>query len=257
MHRGMRYLVGFFGITRSLPHTIGSIRTHVLAPLRASGIAVATAGHFNLPGTWTNPRSGEVGITPDRCDAALLDLDVCQVEPQSDAMIADELAAIRAVPDPYGDGYRSLTNLCHQLRSLNQLWSLLRLFGPGPGDLVLLLRPDLLYLDRLEPARDLGLLTAGKADLIVPAWQSWGGLNDRFAFCTVRTARAYATRLRLLSEACQVLGGMHPEIFLRVIAAWHGMRVGLTELRAVRVRGDGRVAPNDRSMLSAAADVVA
>jgi hypothetical protein len=152
--------------------------------------------------------------------------------------------------------YRSLANLCHQLHSLERLWSLLQLFGVAEDDLVLLLRPDLLYPDRLDPAKHLAPLLQGQADLIVPGWQSWGGLNDRFAFCTARSARMYATRFRLFVDACQEMRGMHAETFLHFVAACHRLRVGLTDLRAVRVRADGRVAANDAPMLEAAARAV-
>ncbi|MFL5256129.1 MAG: hypothetical protein ACJ8AI_25190 [Rhodopila sp.] len=123
--------------------------------------------------------------------------------------------AVRALPDAYGDGYRSAANLCHQLRSLDRLWSLLRLFEPRADDIVLLLRPDLLYRDRLDCLRDLKLLSDGRGDLIVPAWQPWGGLNDRFAFCSVRAAHIYATRGRLLTTSCQDMRAVHAEQFLR------------------------------------------
>ena len=246
----MRCLIGFFGITRSLRHTADSIRAGFVDPLRHAGFTTPLVGHFNLPERLSNPRSGEVDVAPDRVESALLRLDLCWVEPQSDSTISAELAVAKRFPDAFADQYRSLANLCHQLRSLQRLWSLLDLAGAGEDDLVLLLRPDLLYLDRLDPARDLKPLLHGRADLIVPGWQSWGGLNDRFAFCTVRAARIYATRFRLFAEACQEMGGMHAETFLAFVATCHRLRVGLTDLRAVRVRADARVAANDAAMLT-------
>jgi hypothetical protein len=246
----MHCLIGFFGLTRSLPHTVESIRWAFLDPLRQAGIPVLTAGHFNLPEMIDNARTGEDAVTPNRSEATLLDLDLCWVERQMDDVITTEMAAIRALPDAYGDNYSSLTNLCHQLRSLDRLWSLLHLFAPRPDDLVLLLRPDLLYLDRLDPERDLPLLSSGRADIVVPAWQNWGGLNDRFAFCSVRAARVYATRFRLMAEACQDMRGMHAEQFLRFVVSCHDLRVGLTDLRAARIRANGRIPPNDQAMIA-------
>ena len=245
----MRCLVGFFGITRSLRHTAASIQANFLEPLRQAGITTLRVGHFNLPERLSNPRSGEFDVGLDRGESALLRLDLCWVEPQSDDAIGAELAVARGFPDGFGDQYRSLVNLCHQLRSLERVWSLLRLGGVGEDDLVLLLRPDLLYLDRLDPDRQLAPLRNGRADLIVPRWQSWGGLNDRFAFCTARGARIYATRFRLFADSCREMGGMHAETFLHFVASCHRLRVGLTDLRAVRVRADGGVAANDAAML--------
>ena len=193
-----------------------------------------------------------MGSCPTETKSGLLDLDVAWVETQADASVATEMCAIRTYADAYGDDYRSLTNLCHQLRSLDRLWSLLQLFQPAQDDIVLLLRPDLLYLDRLDPARDLAPLTGGQSDIVVPAWQSWGGLNDRFALCTARTAQIYVTRFRLAADACAEMRGLHAEGFLQFVIACHGLRVSLTDLRGVRLRADGRVAGNDRAMLAAA-----
>jgi hypothetical protein len=245
----MRCLIGFFGLTRSLRHTAASISAAFYAPLRNAGIPVLSAGHFNLPARITNARSNESGVVPDRTEAGLLPLDLCWIEPQDDAAIAEELAIAGAFPDPFADEYASVANLCHQLRSLDQLWRLLTLFAPAADDLVLLLRPDLFYLDPLKPGRDLDPLLGGAADLIVPGWQNWGGLNDRFAFATARAAEAYATRRRGFVDACLAMQGIHSEGFLRFVADQAGLRVGQTALRAVRVRATGEVPANDLGML--------
>jgi hypothetical protein len=213
----MRCLIGFFGITRSLRHTAGAIHANFYTPLREAGITTLRAGHFNLPATINNPRSGESNIVTDRSESALLALDLCWVEPQTSNAIIAEYDVARGFPVAFGDQYRSLANLCHQLHSLERLWSLLQLLGPAEDDLVLLLRPDLLYLDRLDPDAHLAPLREGRDDLIVPGWQDWGGLNDRFAFCTARTARIYATRVRLFVDACRELRGMHAETFLHFV----------------------------------------
>ena len=252
----MRCFIGFFGLTRSLPHTAGAIRSGFYEPLCQAGITTLRGGHFNLPATITNPRSGECGVMPDRAESVVLDLDLCWIEPQDDAAIINEFETGCFFPDAFGDQYRSLLNLCHQLHSLERLWSLLELLGVTEDDLVILLRPDLLYLDTIDPAKDLAPLIDGTADLIVPGWQSWGGLNDRFAFCTGRTAKIYATRMRLFRDGCLSMGGMHAESFLRFVVQRHGLRVGTTGLRAARVRANGLIAGNDIPMINRACSPV-
>jgi len=245
----MHCFIGFFGLTRSLRHTAAAVETGFYQPLRNSGIATVRAGHFNLPKAITNPRSGEFAIVPDRNDSALLGLDLCWIEPQNMAAVAHEYEIARAFPDSFGDHYRSLGNLCLQLHSLRRLWSLLELLGVQETDIVLLLRPDLLYLDSLNPTLHLAPLLEGRADLIVPGWQNWGGLNDRLAFCSGRAARIYANRIKLFQEGCLRLGSMHAERFLKYVIDYHGLRVACTDLRAVRVRGNGRIAANDAGMV--------
>jgi hypothetical protein len=249
----MRCIIGFFGITRSLQHTAGAIRTGFYEPLESAGIFSLRAGHFNLPEIMINPRSGEFGIAPDRRESGLLDLDLCWIEPQAQDSVAREFEFARLFGDAFGDQYHSLANLCYQLHSLRRLWSLLELLGADENDLVLLLRPDLLYLDMLDPTKDLLPLIDGRVDLIVPGWQSWGGLNDRFAFCTGRAAKIYATRIHLFIDACLQMGGMHAESFLRFVVEHHGLRIGRTDLRAVRVRANNHIADNDISMIHTAA----
>jgi hypothetical protein len=245
----MRCFIGFFGLTRSLQQTIGSIRTGFLEPLAAPEFKTMRAGHFNLPKLIDNPRSEEFGIEPDRREAALLDLDLCWVEPQDDACIAEQTAIAAHYPDGFGDQGRSLANLCHQLRSLSHLWSLLEMLGVESEDLVLLLRPDLLYIDTLDLEAHLRLLLEDRADLVVPAWQSWGGLNDRFAFCTGRAARVYANRIQDFASGCATMGTMHAEGFLAVTAARHKLRVATTPFRAVRLRANGKIPLNDHGLL--------
>ncbi|PPQ29343.1 hypothetical protein [Rhodopila globiformis] len=244
----MRCFIGFFGLTRSLKQTVDSIRSGFYAPLFAAGIPMLRAGHFNLPDCIDNPRSGEAALVPDRRETALLDLDLCWVEPQSDAMIAEAWQFARAYPDAFGDGYRSLANLCHQLHSLRRLWSLLRMLGAERRDIVLLLRPDLLYLDVLDIEAHVQPLLSGQADIIVPGWQGWGGLNDRFAFCTGHAASLYATRLRRFRDGCRAIGTMHAETFLKWLLQEQELRVMTTGLRAVRLRANGAIAANDRPM---------
>jgi hypothetical protein len=251
----MRCILGFFGTVRSLRYTAGSIRDSVVEPLRRAGIPVLRAGHFNLPDMIDNPRSGECGIVADRDETDLLDLDLRWIERQRHENIATTFEVGRAFPDAFGDGYRSLANLCQQLRSLERLWGLLRLIEPAPDDLVLLLRPDLFYLDKLDPVADLAALRDGRADCLVPDWQPWGGLNDRFAFCNRKAAEVYATRIRHFIDGCVALGGMHSEQFLQWVIRDHGLVVAPTGLRAVRVRANGQIAGNDATLLSGPAPV--
>lgn len=245
----MRCIIGFFGITRSLRHTIGSIQGGFYEPLDRDGIVRLTAGHFNLPAMINNPRSGEFNLLADRSEADLLDLDLRRLEPQADENIVPYFTIANLFPDHFGDEYKSLFNLCQQLYSLSQLWSLINVIAPSDNDYFLFLRPDLFYCDRFDPVIDLAPLVEDRADLIVPTWQGWGGLNDRFAFCTRRGAEIYATRIRSMIEVCVELGGVHSESLLAIVARNHGLRVRHTAIRAVRIRANGMIAGNDLEML--------
>jgi hypothetical protein len=240
----MRIFLGFFGITRSLNHTIGSIRAHIFAPLEQAGVQSPRYGHFHLPERIINRRSGEFGLPTDPAESSLLALQDCALEPQDRDLIRTELAIARRFPDLYGDDYASAQNLCFQLRSLGRLWTMLE---PDltDQDWVAFLRPDLLYLDRLDLPKIAADLARNGADLAVPGWQAWGGLNDRFALANARAARAYATRMARMEAAATARGGLHAETLLGFVAVEERLRVGRLRERAVRIRANGQPAHND------------
>ena len=245
----MKIIIGFFGLSRSLRFTMPSIASHILAPITASGLPVIKIGHFNMPKTIDNPRSDERAIVPDRDEIGPLELDLRWVEPQNDQTILSTFNKVARWGDYFGDDYISLRNLCHQLRSLDRLWSLIELAGVEDDDIFFLLRPDLQYVDPLDFFSIFTTIMSNEADLIVPSWQHWGGVNDRFAFGNARAARHYATRWREVEEGCTHLGGMHAETFLRYVVERHGLQLGFTDMRALRVRANGLTAANDLTML--------
>jgi hypothetical protein len=240
----MRIFLGFFGITRSLRHTISSINQHIFRPLQQAGIEAPRYGHFHLPDQISNRRSGEFGVSADPTESALLDLQKCQLDPQNHEYIAEALAIGRRYPDHYGDNYVSASNLCFQLRSLDRLWGMMEPDITG-DDWVAFLRPDLLYVDRIDLSKLVARLSLDKADLAVPGWQSWGGLNDRFAIANARAAHVYATRIQKVEAATAKIGVMHAETLLGFAAASACLRVGRLPMRALRVRANGQIAQND------------
>jgi hypothetical protein len=240
----MRIFLGFFGLTRSLRYTIHSIRARVFAPLVESGIAATRYGHFHLPVTIVNSRSGELGLLTDPTEANLLELQHCKVDAQEPGLIAEAFELTRSYPDCYYDNYASARNICFQLRSLNCLWNMMR-EAVTEQDWVVFLRPDLLYLDRIDVPQIIASMEKEGTDLAVPAWQGWGGLNDRFAVATARGARVYATRVGWLEAAAAAANGVHAETLLDFAAAVEQLRVGGLPARAVRIRANGHAAEND------------
>ena len=109
------------------------------------------------------------------------------------------------------------------------------------ADVVVFLRPDLLVTTDLHAAR---LLRLGPTDVLVPASNGWGGLNDQFAAMSATHAEAYAHRADLAPAYRRNLtashGRLHPESFLRYALAWHGLTPVLLETLCVQlVRADG------------------
>ncbi len=248
----MEIFLGFFGITRSLRHTAPGIDRNIIAPLRQAGLAPRCFGHFHMPEVIDNPRSGEFAVPSDPTETALLSWEAMLTDTQEEALIADEYWFCRTYPDRFGDNYASVRNLCFQLRSLGRLWGLMREHVRSE-DWVLFLRPDLDYLDPFDLRAAAATLDLEGCDMGVPRWHGWGGLNDRLALCRGGAAGAYATRgVAYLHEATAIFGWLHGESLLAYAANAERLRVGSLAMRAVRVRADGRPAPQDvRTFLAA------
>jgi len=239
-----RCFVGFFGLNRSLKWTFPSIQAQVLRPLYDSGLDLSLAGHFNCPEVITNVRSRENGVPLDMSSVHQLDLQMVWQEGQTVDSIDTVLPHAMSVPyrgykDHDGQTRR---NAMFQLYSLKQLWRMQRLMAPDRFDFYCLLRPDLEYLDPLPIAQIIREITNGK-DLLTPNWHRWGGLNDRFAFCSPKGAEAYMLRFDDVGKFCQTHSYFHSEEFLKHAARHAGLSTGFLSTRARRVRSTGEVCP--------------
>jgi hypothetical protein len=235
----MRTLVGFYGLNRSLRWTAASINRNVLAPLRRAKIELTCAAHFNEPGVIHDERSGELGIAIDRTGISRLPLDALTIEKQEEERLpASVLQAIGDLPaGPDVAPRQTMMNLLWQLYSLSQLWKLIHV-TPDRYDAYVFLRPDMEYLDPLDPAL-LEQVAAGEVDLITGSWGKWGGLNDRFGICSPKSAEVYAQRIGGVQRLCEEKGFLHGEPLLKSVAEWANLKLGYTDLRAMRVRADG------------------
>lgn len=238
--------VGFFGLNRSLKWTYPSIHAHVLEPLREAGFDLHLAGHFNCPDTIVNPWSRENGIPLDMSQVHRLGLQMQWQEHQDDASIETLLPHVLAVP------YRGLRdtggklrrNVLHQFYSLRQLWRMLTLMDVGRFDMYCLLRPDLEYLEPVPVVQITRDLAAG-SDVITPDWERWGGLNDRFAFCSRRGAEEYMLRIRHVAHFCESRSYFHSEEFLDYVIRQAGLSTSFIATKARRVRATGVAQPED------------
>lgn len=225
------WAVCFYGVDQSLLWTAWGIARHIFRPLERAGVRVSVVAHFN-----------RIGSGPDRIH--LLNPDVLWVEPQDNAAIAAEMAALEGIswidPDPARAHFK--LNLAHQLHSLSRVHELLGMAGLLGADVVAAFRADLQYLDDLDVADIQGRLMAGEADLITPGWEQWrGGLNDRFAFLGPGAVRPVLMRRAMMGPYAAAHGHIQAERLLAFTAAEAGLRLGFTPMRAERVRGNGRV----------------
>lgn len=231
--------VCFFGITRSLTHTHASIEMNVLAPARSLGTPRIYSHFFQQEGL-DNPRSGEKGRMNSE-EYRLLNSDWLRLEQPEECLGRWRFEALKAWGDSWGDDFRSLRNLIHQLHSLNAVTEAALAEGT---EICVFCRPDLRYHDSLRnPLRQAQKVhdTAGGATAFLPFWQAHGGRNDRFAICVGREAiAAYGQRIRLAEQFCRERAEpLNSEYLVAYSLAQRAIAVRQIAPRASRVRLDG------------------
>lgn len=234
-----RIAVAFFGITRSLTHTLGGLDANVIAPARARAGAAGDArlfAHLYQQQQIDNPRSGEQGrLDPD--EHRLLKPDWLELEEPGLCLEAGGFEALKAFGDSWDDEFRSLRNLVHQLHSLDRVTDAVLEWG---ADVCIFARPDLRYHDSLSPVLRRAL--RWETGAWIPRWQPHGGLNDRFA--VVRGERAIAAYGKRAHEALgfceQIQGPLQGERLVRFAMDRANVPVSPISVRASRVRADGQ-----------------
>lgn len=242
--------VGYFGLNRSLRRTAPSIALNIYQVFRRLGLPVTVIAHFNRPQRIHSPRSGENNVAATNSSVEQLGCELVWSEPQDEAKIQQLLDLVMKYPmkgeEDAGGVIRK--NALLQMYSQSRLLQLIRMIDIDRFGVFCLARSDLLYLDAV-PEHIVAAITDGKVDLVTPSWHRWGGLNDRFAFCSRRGAEVYLDRINWVSRFCEAKGYFHPEEILRFSAEQSGIVLDFTSMRALRVRSTGAVQNEDFSIV--------
>jgi len=234
----MKIAVCFYGLTRSLKHTMVSIDKNVLEPARNLG-DVRVFAHFFDQERIENTRSRESSVL-DRDEHRLLGAHNLELEKPDACLMQHDFEELKEFGDTRRDGFSSLRNLVHALHSLKKVTETALAWEP---DIVIFARPDLMYHDSLE-SYVADAVNAPDPCIYIPDWQHWrGGYNDRFAICTSpQSALAYGTRVDRMLDFCRYFReAVHSESLNRFVLDNEGIEVRLMDARASRVRADGRI----------------
>ena len=237
-------VVAFFGITRSLGYTIDSINENVLDAARSCG-ATSVCCHFFRLIQIKNGRTSESGAL-DPTEYKLLNPDRVELT-EPDVILADiGFDEIKAFGDHWKDGFKTVSNLLHQLYSIKRVTALALEEG---AEIVAFCRPDLRYHDSmLDGLRRAQMVK--RPTVLLPRWQRHkGGFNDRFAICVGRPAiKAYGNRLDEALQFCRDLDvELHSERLIRYALSKSGVHLEKLNVRASRIRSDGRMVEEDFS----------
>ena len=227
----MRIALAVFGIPRGASLTFAPLMKNVVAQAGKAG-DVALFGHFYDVREIDNSRSGEHGTLGAENFLAFADFNI-RTEAPGECLAAYDLAAIRSHGDYYGDDFRSVNNLVHQLHALKMVSERIRLHDP---DVVLFVRPDLFYHDPF-PAWMIADAARHPDRCYLPHWQWWGGYNDRFAICGRKAFLHYGSRIDHILDYCsRGHRPLHAERLLRETMRAGGIRLRHLPVRASRVR---------------------
>ena len=229
--------VCFFGITRSVSHTIGNIEKNIYQPLEKLGAEVKKFAHFFELEQIENARSGETGKI-DLNEADLLRLDDVFFEKPERFLSESSFELVKGYGDFWQDNNKSIRNLYHQLHSMKTVTQRCLEWDP---DIVLFLRPDLSYHDNFSTVLCSALKKVGSEHLFLPNWQHFDGFNDRFAIAVGREAiKSYGLRYNNILNFCRKYDApLHSERLLKFSS--EDIRVSFIPLRASRVRVNGVV----------------
>lgn len=266
-----RVLIGFFGMTRSLDQVIASIESNVFGAFMRAGVAFDCVGHFNCPAFVHSPRSGEHMVPFRKPDLGRLRLLHADIEDQTERTAADAIACVMKIPQRYEEDTEGhmRRNAVYQAYSLSRLDALIAArLDISSYDAVLLLRPDLRYVDplpvaaiarRLKRKDGQGPLAAAleyvrrglrpSADILMPGWHKWNGVNDRFAVATPEAARVYMRRYDAVPAFVADSPCFQSELLLQYVIARAGLRVGYINARAERVRSSGATEQRDLDLI--------
>ncbi|KAG8457519.1 hypothetical protein KFE25_004155 [Diacronema lutheri] len=235
-----RVALCFYGLNRSLRHTIGSIRAHVFAPLRAACAAWEVYVHTYSETTVTSAHAHEYNVSIGGAAemVALLRPRRHAVTAQADA---DRLLDMRVYAHA-GLAYaepvqRNLLRQLYSLQLVTALWTPAAARYRAVG----YLRPDLRFVAPID-AR--AMLRARDDEIYTPFWHRHLGENDRLAFGGARAAAAWGNRLFDAAEYTRARP-LNSEAFLAWVIAQRGLVQRLTGMVGMRVRATGEVHAQD------------
>ena len=229
--------VAFFGIPRASNICVPSIEENILNPLKRMGAKVEVFFHLFEIDQISNKRSGEDGLL-DQSNYEFFNKYDGELEGPEKCLDIWKYPDIEKRGDYWGDNFKSLKNLIHQLHSLHSVTLRLSKYDP---DIAVFVRPDLLYHDKISEGC-LNKCLENPDAAVLPNWQWYMGYNDRFSICGKNAIRAYGQRAENLVDFIQLSNGpLHAETFLEYSLRLNKIRVVTTRMRASRVRVGGIV----------------
>ncbi|WP_134163389.1 hypothetical protein [Pseudomonas citronellolis] len=232
----MRVAIAFFGIPRLTEKCYPSIEEKILSQLPQNSENKIFFHLYNQKEI-ANPRSGEFTSIPEGAYKPFLGFNG-ELESPGDCLTRWKYEEIKKFGDTWNDNFASLKNLIHQLNSLYKVTSLIEKYSP---DVVLFVRPDLIYHNNF-PQKVFEFSYENPSSVFIPSWQWWGGYNDRFSICGRDIFKVYGHRIEQIFNFCQHLKEpLNAEKLVKFSLDRSNARVIPINLRASRARANGQI----------------
>jgi hypothetical protein len=234
----MKISLGFFGITRSLKHTIESINNNILDVLKLNNIEYDIYLHTYYLNSYSNKRNNEIVNTTDidNSEYKLLNADYIEIDHQDTIKEKINLSSYRTHRDPWYSDYNSVDNFILGQYSKLRLTNMIEKSKIN-YDYILFMRPDCLYLDKL-PIDFFNLVNDNS--IVIPNFHLFGTIpfNDRFCISNMKTYKIYGDVFNSLLEISKKQP-LHSETILGERMHNHNLNVIKIKFNFARIRFNG------------------
>lgn len=184
----MKIALCFWGLTRSLKHTIYSIKKYILNILKNNNIEYKIFIHtYNFDSKYINPRAHEYNIELDFEEYQLLNPDYIEIEDQDTVKEMIDVYKYRTHPDPWDSHYVSVDNFLCAMYSKKQVGKMVENCEES-FDYIIYLRPDVKY----HTYFDVKYFTlVNKYSVCTPNFHLFPKLNDRFCILSKDNLKQY------------------------------------------------------------------
>lgn len=239
-----RVAIAFFGITRTLAHTLRSIHQNILKVFEDNKIIYDVFVHTYHLSTYRNPRSGEFSNSMNNDEYMLLNPVAFEVD--SDAFIRQSLNLERyhSQKDYFKNDFNSIDNFIMALYSKKKLLSIIKDHGMM-YDYILFVRPDCSYFQKFKLEY---CFRCSPNTITVPGWHLMDNMNDRFAICHFKNWEKYASFFDSILQMSKE-HVLHPEMSFMKYLNREGINVAHIPFRFVRIRLGYTINDRDAKMI--------
>lgn len=234
----MRVALAFWGLTRSLKYTIGSIKKNILDILKKENIQYDIYIHtYSLNKAYSNTRAGERNIALNNNEYKLLHPYYSFVDSQSHIMNKLKLSSYRTHRDPWNTNYESVNYFILSMFSKYKVTKFIEAHNKNNYDYIIFLRPDVKYLNKFD-TKFFNLVNDNT--ICIPNFQTFAGFNDRFCITTYKNGLLYGKLYNNLLEYSKK-HPLHSETFMGYyMKKIYGLKILFIPFYFNRVRSDGR-----------------